>query len=193
MKKFLSILVVLAMVSGVVNAYNVDEPKATTGLAVMKSANGVKVFYKGSKAGTIKVTISNSMGQNIYQETMRNVESFMRPYNLTSISEGEYNIEIVSSEGKQVEKFLYGKNKVEKLMNLVRVKDTQKYVLTVANKNANDKLKISIYDEQYRLLYQGNEEISGDFAKIYNLGNMKNFTFEVTDGSGTTKALSYSN
>jgi hypothetical protein len=195
MKKFLSILVVLAAVSGGVNAKIVDEPKATTGVALMKSENGVKVFYKGSKAGTIKVSILNSRGENIYHETLKNTESFMRPYNLSSITEGEYTIEIVSPEGKQVEKFSYSKNKVEKLMNLLPMTKAEgKYVLTVANKNGVDKLKVNIYDKEYRLVYSGTEEITGDFAKVYDLGSLgKNFMIEVTDGSGATKKLSYVN
>ncbi|HEY0740503.1 MAG TPA: hypothetical protein VGD40_03540 [Chryseosolibacter sp.] len=192
MKKFLSILVVLAVVSGGVMANGIDNPKANTGLALMKSEKGFKVFYKGSKAGTVRVTITNSKGEHIHQETLKNVESFMRPYNLSSITEGEYTIEINSPDGKQIEKFSYSKNKVEKLMNLLHVKDADgKYVLTVSNKNGSDRLTVNIYDQNYNLVYTGTEEISGDFAKIYDLRSLgKNFTFEVKDGAGSTQTLS---
>ena len=195
MKKFLSILVMLAAVSGVVSAKNIDEPKASTGVALMKSDKGVKVFYKGSKTGTIKVTITNAQGESIYRETLKNVESFMRPYNLSSISEGEYNIEIVTPEGRQVEKFLYSKTKVEKLMNLMQVKDSGgKYILMVSNKSGEDELKVNIYDEAYRLVYQGTENITGDFAKVYDLSSLgKNFTFEVSDSNGTKSISSAGN
>jgi hypothetical protein len=195
MKKFLSILVVLAAVSGAVNANVIDNPKSNTGLALMKSEKGFKVFYKGSKAGTVKVSILNAKGENIYQETLKNVESFMRPYNLTSMTEGDYSIEITSPEGKQIEKFSYSKHKVEKLMNLLHVKDADgKYVLTVANKNGNDQLKVNIYDKNYNLVYTGVEQINGDFAKVYDLKSLgKNFIFEVKDSEGETKTLSYVN
>jgi hypothetical protein len=192
MKKFLSILVVLAAVSGAVNANVIDNPKANTGLALMKSEKGFRVFYKGSKAGNVKVTISNARGESIFQETLKNVESFIRPYNLSSITEGDYMIEISSPEGKQIEKFSYTKNKVEKLMNLLHVKDSDgKYMLMVANKNGNDHLKVNIYDQKYNLVYSGNEEITGDFAKVYDLKSLgKNFLFEVKDGNGETQTLS---
>ena len=193
MKKFLSILVVLAAVSGAVNANVIDNPKANTGLALMKSESGFKVFYKGSKAGTVRVTISNDKGQNIFSETLKNVESFMRPYNLSSIKEGDYMIEITSPDGKQIEKFSYAKNKVEKLMNLLHVKDSEgKFVLTVANKNGNDRLRVNIFDQNYNLVYTGSEEITGDFAKLYDLKSLgDNFTFEVTASNGVKQSLSY--
>lgn len=195
MKKFLSILVVLAVVSSGVMANGIDNPKANTGLALMKSEKGFKVFYKGSKPGTVRVTIMNSKGENIFQETLKNVESFMRPYNLTSITEGDYSIEINSPDGKQIEKFSYSKKKVEKLMNLLHVKDGDgKFVLTVSNKTGEDELKVNIYDQNYNLVYTGTEQISGDFAKIYDLSSLgKNFTFEVKDSSGSTQTLSSTN
>jgi hypothetical protein len=194
MKKFLSILVVLAAVSGAVRANVIDNPKSNTGLALMKSEKGFKVFYKGSKAGTVRVTITDANGKGVFEETLKNVENFMRPYNLSSMKEGEYNIVINSPEGRQVEKFSYTKTKVEKLMNLLHVKDAEnKYVLTVANKNGDATLKINIYDQAFRLVYTGTENIFGDFAKVYDLGSLgKNFTFEVSDGSGEAKTLSYS-
>jgi hypothetical protein len=197
MKKFLSILVVLAAVSGAVNANvkTVDDPKVVTGFAVMKSENGFKVFYKGSKSGTVKVKITNAKGEDIYQESIKNVESFMRPYNLSSITEGDYQVEITSPEGKSIEKISYSKTKVEKLMNLVQVKNSStKYVLMVSNKNGDEHLKVNIYDRNYKLVYHGDEEIDGDFAKVYDLASLdEKFVIEVTDSKGSTQSIAHLN
>jgi hypothetical protein len=161
----------------------------------MKSEKGFKVFYKGSKSGTVKVTITNAEGENIFKETLKNVESFMRPYDLSSIEEGDYTIQISSAEGKQVEKFSYTQNKVEKLMHLIKLKDSNgKFVLTVPNKNGAGRLKVNIYDQNYRLVYNATEDITGDFAKVYDLESLgKNFIFEVNDGNRSTHTLTHAN
>jgi hypothetical protein len=195
MKKFLSILVVLAAVSGVVCANPIDEPKANTGFAIMKSVTGFKVFYKGNKAGTVNVKITNAKGEDVYKESIKNVESFVRPYNMNSIAEGDYQIEISTPEGKQIEKLSFTRAKIEKYMKLVQVKDAEnKYMLMVSNKSATEKLRVDIFDANYKLVYHGDENISGDFAKVYDLASLgKNFVIEVTDSSGSTRSISHLN
>jgi hypothetical protein len=88
MKKFLTILVVLAAVSVAVNAKNVDKPKSPVGMAVVKTGSIFKLYYKGAKSGDVKVTIYNDNNEKVYTETIRKIDSFMRPYNFSSLKEG---------------------------------------------------------------------------------------------------------
>ena len=61
-----------------------------------------------------------------------------------------------------------------------------KYLLTVASKEQSD-VTIRIYDDSNNVIYNKTETVSSDFARIYNLeGIAGEFTFEVTDASGTT-------
>jgi hypothetical protein len=193
MKKFLTILVVLTAVCGAVNANEIDNPKASVGMAVMKTGSIVKLFYKGSVAGNVKVAIYNAKGEKVFTEILRNIENFVRPYNLSSLEQGEYTIELEGVDGKQIQKVSYFKGKIEKLMHLVHLQGTDnKYVLSVANKGS-EKLQVKIYDGANNLLYNETESFQGDFAKIYNLDKVgEKFLFEVTDQNGVTKSLSYS-
>jgi hypothetical protein len=193
MKKFLTILVVLTAVCGAVNANEIDNPKASVGMAVMKTGSIVKLFYKGSVAGDVKVAIYNAKGDRVFRETIRNIENFVRPYNFSSLEEGEYVIELDGADGKQLQKVSYFKGRIERLMNLVHLAGPEnKYVLTVSNKG-NEKLQVRIYDAESTLLYSETESFQGDFAKIYNLNKVgEKFRFEVTDSNGLTKSLTYS-
>jgi hypothetical protein len=193
MKKFLTILFVLTAVCGGVQANEIDNPKAMSGMAVMKSGSVIKLFYKGTASGDVKVSIYNEKGEKVFTETIRNIENFVRPYNFSTLPEGAYTIELKGVDGRQLQKVNYSSGKIEKLMNLVHLAGSEnKYVLTVANKG-NDKLKVRIYDEKNNLLYNETEAIQGDFGKIYNLDKLSGrFLFEVTDQNGVTKSLTYS-
>lgn len=188
MKKILSMLVLLAAVSGVVNAKD-DVPASLAGTAVVKSESGFRLFYKGAKAGNVKVTIFNAKGEEVYAESFKNVDGFIRPYNLSSLSYGQYTVEIATANGKQVEKVNYLKE-TAKLARLVRVNGTDnKFLLAVPNKSGAKSLHIKIYDQQSNLIYNGDEQVSGDFAKVYSIKKGNDFLFEVTDNQGNSATL----
>jgi hypothetical protein len=196
MKKNFLILVVLIAVSGVVCAKSIDEPKAPKGMAVMKNGSIFKLFYKGVDEGTVKVTIYDERGDAVFTETLRKVSNFVRPYNFSSLKEGEYTIELVNDSGKQIEKVVYTKGAIEhkktseKLLNLVRVKDANdKYMLMVSNKERGA-ITVKIYNSAHELLYKHKEILTGDFAKVYTLDKYSgNVLFEVIDENGISKTL----
>jgi hypothetical protein len=190
MKNLLTILVVLTAVCGAVNVNASDKPKSPTGVAVVKSGSTFKVFYRGSKMGNVKVTIYNAQGTAVFTEKIHNLESFVRPYNFSSLTEGEYTVELEDADGKQVQSLSYHVATTKKLMKLAHIKGTDnKYVLMVSNKGS-DVLNVKVYDESNTLVHTSTENLQGDFAKVYNLNTIgKNFSFEVTDRSGNTQTL----
>ena len=193
MKKFLSILVALSVISSAVSA-NVADPKTPMGMAVIKSGSVVKLFYRSEQTGDVKVKITDANGNSVFTETIRHIDNFVRPYNFASLSEGEYTIELNGQDGKQTQQVSYHADATHKLANILHVTGSDnRYLLTVANKSGADVLKIKIYNGNNLLLYSESQAIIGDFAKIYNLDKIgKDFVIEVTDGSGSTQLLSYS-
>jgi hypothetical protein len=191
MKKTLSILAAITIFSTALFANNIDNPNAATGMAIMKNGTTVKLFYKGTKQADVKVSIYNAANTLVYSETIKNVDGFVRPYNFTNLEEGEYSIELLGENGRQVERVVYKLGKVQKLANVMHVTgEPNKYILTVANKG-QDVLTIKIYGDKGVLLYSKTEEVNGDFAQVYNLDKYKGgLTFEVSDSKGVTKSLS---
>lgn len=192
MKKFLTILVVLVTVTGHVMATD-DKPVSPRGMAVVKSEGGFKLFYKGNKAQDVTVTIKDATGKTIFTEKIKKRESFIRPYNVNSIGEGEYTIELVNADGKLLDKINYKREEVksrENLLNLINVKNTQKYLLTVPGRGEN-KLSIKVIDDNETLLYEEKQIVNGDFAKLFDFKKLNgNFRVEVTDQYGDTFAVS---
>lgn len=191
MKKTLSILAALTIFSTALFANNIDNPNAATGMAIMKNGTTVKLFYKGTKQADVKVSIYNAANTLVYSETIKNVDGFVRPYNFTNLEEGEYSIELLGENGRQVERVIYKLGKVEKLANVMHVTgEANKYILSVANKG-QDVLTIKIYGDKGVLLYSKTENVDGDFAQVYNLDKYNGgVTFEVSDSKGVTKSLS---
>jgi hypothetical protein len=192
MKKTLSILVVLIAISSVVSAHRMDKPEESSAMAVTKSGSLVKLFYKGVKDCNVKVTITNSESQVVFEEMIKHVDGFMRPYNFSELSEGDYTISLVDHLGKKIEKISYRNGKIERLANLIRISgEKNKYLLTISNKG-KDTFGVKIYDDKGDLLYTHSEEAEGDFAKVYDLSKVsEKFSFLITDKSGNIKQIQY--
>lgn len=192
MKKTLSVLIVLMIVSSVVFARRIDNPGVAVRTAVVKSGTTFKLYYKGTEQNDVKVSILDAGRNVVFSETLRKVGGFVRPYNFSNLPEGDYSIEIADKNGRHSEKVSYEIPNLEKLAHLRKVSGgEEKYLLTVSNKEAND-LTVKIFDASNTMIYDHTEEIDSDFARVYNLERFSGrFTFEITDGNGVTKSLSY--
>ncbi len=170
----------------------IDNPEAAaTGMAIMKQGTMIKLFYKGTKTSDVKVAIYNASDKMVFSETIRKVDGFVRPYNFSSLAEGEYSIVLTDESGRQVERVNYSLGKIEKLANVMHIAggEQNKYMLTVSNKG-KDAITVKIYDEKGSLVYNQTEQVDGDYARIYNLEKYAGaLTFEVSDSHGITKLI----
>ena len=191
MKNLVLILLVLISVAGTVDATALDDAKSPTGMAVMKSGSTFKVFYKGEKAGNVKVAIYNASGDLMFAESLKNIDNFVRPYNFSSLPEGDYTIELVDALGKHVEKVGYYRGKVEKYITVKPLNGAEKkFVLSVANKG-EDVVSIRIYNSS-TIVYEKSEHISGNFAQVFTLSDVTGkVSFEITDKNGIVKTVTY--
>ncbi|MBL7858798.1 MAG: hypothetical protein JNM57_14005 [Cyclobacteriaceae bacterium] len=194
MKKTLSIFAALMILSVAVVARSADKPvhpTSTTGMAVVQSGTIVKLFYKSEKPAKVRVTIYDRHNTIVLTENIKKLDGFMRPYNFSSLPEGDYTIEVADENGKQIEKIDYHHASFKKLGHLVKIQDTEKYMLMLANRG-EDVVDIKVLDGKRNLAYQGTEKISNDFSKVFDLTNLKgDFSLEITDKSGTTLVLTY--
>lgn len=184
MKKILTLLILLIVISGV-NANSMVEPVSPVGMAVVKTGNIFKVYYKGEKAGTVKVFIYNAKGNVVFVETLRKTGSFMRPYNFTSLPEGDYRIVLTDKQGKRTEKVTHTLFSLDEVAFLRQVnKIENRYLLTVLNQGKHP-LTVKIYNKDYNLVYQYREMMDDNFVKIYNLNDVPGAcTFEITHPTG---------
>jgi hypothetical protein len=189
MKNILFLLALVMAISGS-SANGMSKSTSPIGISVRKSGNIIKLYYRGNNPGTVKIGIHNSKGEIVFAETLRNVESFMRPYNFSPLPEGDYTIELADGQGKYFQKVDYSISAPPQMTRIARIKKIDnKYLLTVPNQGA-DALTIKIFNASNSLVYQNTEVINGNFAKLYNVKNNQGaFTFEISDRKGQTNRL----
>jgi hypothetical protein len=189
MRKFLALLLFVGIVSARVNAH-ATTPASPTNMALVKSGNVFKLFYRGEQSRKVHVTIYNEKGKVVFREILRHTQNFMRPYNFSSLREGVYTIELTDTQGTRVEKVNHS-FAIEKLAHLTRINTGEnKYLLTVPNRGGNV-LKVKIFNERNGLLYEKTEVIEGDFGKVYDLREIEGVpVFQVVDQQGRSIRLS---
>jgi hypothetical protein len=186
MNKSLSLLAIL-LISGISFANAFDNPSAT--MAVLKNGSTFRLLYKGMKQSDVKILILNDENQIVFSEKIKSTDGFARPYNFSNLPEGHYSIQVRDGASTRTETVNHQIKREEKTMHLLRFPGSSKYVLSVPNKGTED-LSITIFNDLNEVLYKTSENISGDFARIYNLGEKSgNFRFVVTDSKGQSKSL----
>lgn len=163
-------------------------------MAVISDATrGVyKVVYKNAEAGKVKVSIFNSGRELVFTETLSNVDAFVRPYNFSNLSQGEYTIVIEDKNGKSEEKISYYFKKVESAVEVTKIaNEANKYLLSIENKEA-DLIQVKILDAESNVLHEQTMNVHGKFSVIYNLNQVKGaLSFQITGSNGKTTTIDY--
>ncbi len=191
MKKTLSFLAALMMISSLILA--ADSPGSKPGMAVVKNGTTFKLYYNGSQQMDVAISIRNADDQIVFREVLKHVDGFVRPYNFSHLSEGDYTIQIRDSNGLKVEKIRYEKNTVDtKQARVLKLAGSEhKYLLMISSKTPKA-VNVRIMDESDNVIYSQHETITGNFAKVYNLNKHSGKgRFEISDADGNSTYVGY--
>lgn len=187
-KNFLILTAALLVTFGAVAGNN---PGTAAGVAVVNNGTTFKLYYKAASESDVKVSILNEEGKVVFSEVLKNIDGFVRPYNLSSIPNGEYTIEVADQTTTHREKVMIGAPQKTELATLLPVSgDAGKYVLTVPTKESKD-ISVRIFADD-KVIYDEVVAITTDFARIYNLKKVKgDLTFEIKDQKGNQTVVNY--
>ena len=80
---------------------------------------------------------------------------------------------------------------MERLVNVLKLNDTDKYLLTIAGKG-EERFSLKIYDAAGKLIHDETNMIYNSFGQVYDLSKVTgSVTFEVADKTGTVKTISF--
>jgi hypothetical protein len=185
MKRFLLMIATALFVAGGALATPVND------LDVVNSGAVFKLYYKGAQKN-VKVAIYDASGTLVFSESIRKPGNFVRPYNFSSLPEGEYTIEVRQGDIRQIEKVSYKKGVAERYVSVRALKGPDnRFILSIPNQG-EEKFSIRISDNTNAVLHDELYTVNGNFARIYKLDGVKGNVFiEVKDQKGTFTSLTY--
>lgn len=187
------LLAAFFVMSLVVAAIGKDEPtKAGLAVVSIKGADVFKVIYKSETPSKVKLYLYNAESSVVYSETIESTEGFILPMNFKGLASGEYTLEVVDATGKRSEKITYGVVASNDNIRVAKITETAGKFLVAIQNPASEKVSVKIFDSANNLVHSEVKQVSGNFAQIYNVKNLRgSFTFEVSDASGNIKTVQF--
>ncbi|MCH7411338.1 DUF3244 domain-containing protein [Belliella sp. DSM 111904] len=176
---------------------------ANEGIVNVNAASNVKVKGKSftlsldESLGKVRVVISNPQGKKIHQQIYFLDENTNVPFNLSSLPDGTYKVEVSSLDKKNV----VGKTKYDvnianpapislPLMASYKALDDNKVKLSVVGLEISG-LAVKIKNAKGVIIHKEFINENAGFHKIYNFQklNTEGFTMELVDAKGRSKTL----
>lgn len=140
------------------------------------------LVYVSDKASPVTVSIYNEEGERIHIQKIKGYASFMKSFDVSDLTDGEYIVEVENEEGKAKE-LLRHSNSVESFNVLLSKSTDDKINVLVAGYDYDQPVELKIYDGDDRLIHTENINVGKDFMKTFNMSelNTEDVTFLVSN------------
>ena len=183
MKNIITLFAVV-LVSTAAFATEPGDGSKTTGLAVVKKGESTfNVYYQPAGVTNAKVYIHDSNGKEIYSETVKKTDGFIRPYTFSELDLGEYTVTVVDGEETFTKKLVYELTSVKKLARVAKVEDG-KFLVSIPSSFYTGPADIKIYNDG-ELVHTHHVNTTTDFSQIFNVKKLSGaISLVVVDGKG---------
>lgn len=172
--KVLTKIIMMALMAGSVQPILANDKSLDDLVKINDTEHGkVQLTYYGNTPEKIYVRIYDEEDKRIFSETIKSKAAITKPYNITRLPYGEYRFEVQVEDEVTIRKIMHEAPQYPgnvKLMTKVFAED--KFKMMVMGPGYK-KFKLSIYDDQNELLYQGNISQQENFGRVFNLNGTK--------------------
>jgi hypothetical protein len=166
---------------------------------VIQTGEVVKVIHVNEKPCNVLISIQDEHGKVVFSEWIRSKEGFIRPYDLSLLEEGVYQIKVFS--GKEtctgVVTNVYSNDEDENHLfspHVAKVKrpdGRKRFLLTIPGCGLNQ-VSVTIFDEDNQVIHQANRDLMGGLNQLYRIESYSgDVTFLVRSQSGLTKRFHF--
>jgi hypothetical protein len=146
---------------------------------------------KATTPGTVQVTILDSKGATIFNESIYKTLSFSRPYNFNDQATGDYKMVVEDKDGKAEKGLTYAIKKVDSNIEVEKIANAKgKYLLRITNTDA-DQIHVKIMDEAKNIVHEEYITVNGKYAVVFNLAKVETPTFEISGSAGNSKTFTF--
>lgn len=176
------------LAGGAINA--AEDPQ----VKVVQTGELVKVIFVNSEVSDVRISMMDEQGERIFSERIKNQESFIRPYNLSNLEEGIYQIEIqhgnetlvgqIACVHKEPELQSNDLDFLAHVSKIARADQKERYLLTIPY-TGKGMYTITIHNEVDDVLYKNTINPHGDFAQVYRIkDSVGNIVIQIADEDG---------
>jgi hypothetical protein len=179
----LSAMLVAAMSTATLAEGNGD--KSSKAALIPSQVEGrYNLIYADATPGMVKVKIMDEEGHVLRVDRIDNKRGFKRPYNMTDLGPGTYQVVVSDKDGEFT---LMARVQELEEMGVNQLGDS-KYQLVYKDPKSNG-ATIGIFDQTGELVHSESITFNKGFSKVFDLSGIssKGFTFEVSSSNSSKR------
>lgn len=149
-----------------------DNENSKSRLAVINGSNGkYNLYYASENEENVRVNLYDAKSNLLHTEYIRNYNGFKLPYDLSNLSEGVYEIKLITTKENFSTKIYHTKE--SGYFKAFIKPEGEKYKVKVVRQTMHP-VMISILDKNHHVLYSEKIDVDYNFEKVYDLKKTRN-------------------
>ena len=121
--------------------------------------------------GSAVLRLKDAQGRVLHRESIKGT-AYMKKYNLASLPEGEYTVEVRSAEGVSQETFMLSKGNAQAIYFKPAVQIDEALVKVMFKNSIASPVSLKLYDRYGKVIYQETVACQEQYAKGLNLSKL---------------------
>jgi len=144
-----------------------------------------KLVYPVRSKEMVNIKIYDQKNQLVFSDRIKNLNGFIRPYDLSYLPDGNYKFMIRSTSGFITRDIVHKAAENDLRISIEETGANDSYKLIVKGVSRNP-VSVDIYNKEVGLVFKENIKIGKDFSRIYSFKNkVDNLTFIVTQNNSS--------